>query len=197
VTDQQTALRSPTIRQLASTVARIVDELAPLPDYQGVNTRLAVRLLVAVVYVPLTIIVELKHAPIWQHLYVLLYPLTFCAFFEWWAVRRSGLTFSEEKLTLKYGSFYRFIPWSRVNSVEWRAIGNFESLSIRLDGSKRLALPMIWRIRGGRPTQLGSLNLCLRAGGEVDAVTRIEQARLSARRHKEATPHRTAGVLNP
>lgn len=82
-----------------------LERAAPIPDYQGVNTRLAVRLVIGAVFLPLTVLVEVKHAPIAQHLFVLLYPLVFYAFLEWWAVRRSGLTFSDEQLTLKYGTF--------------------------------------------------------------------------------------------
>jgi hypothetical protein len=133
-------------------------------------------LVIAGVFLPLTIFAELGHASIGQHIYTLLYPLTFCTFFEWWAVRRSGLTFSQEKLELKYGPFYRFISWSRVNGVEWRAVGNFESLSIRLDGDKRLSAPIIWRLRHTRFTRLGSPNLRTPGGQQVDAVTAIEVA---------------------
>jgi hypothetical protein len=44
---------------------------APLPDYQGVNTRFAVRLVIGAVVLPLTVLVEVKHAPLAQHLFVL------------------------------------------------------------------------------------------------------------------------------
>jgi hypothetical protein len=109
-------------------IRSFLQRAAPEPEYQGVHTRLAVRLVIAGAFLPLTVFAELGHGSIGQHIYTLLYPLTFCAFFEWWAVRRSGLTFSEEQLTLKYGPIYRFIPWSRINGVEWCAVGNFESL---------------------------------------------------------------------
>jgi hypothetical protein len=155
-------------------IRSFLQRAAPEPEYQGVNTRLAVRLVIAGVFLPLTFFAELGHGSIGQHIYTLLYPLTFCAFFEWWAVRRSGLTFSEEQLTLKYGPIYRFIPWSRINGVEWRAVGNFESLCIRVDENKRQAAPMIWRISGNHFTRLGSRNLRTRTGNEVDALTTIE-----------------------
>lgn len=154
---------------------------APLPDYQGVNTRLAVRLVIGAVFLPLTVLIEIKHEPTWQHFYDLLYPLIFFAFFEWWGVRRSGLTFSAEQLTLKYGPFYRFIPWPRITGVEWRAVGAFESLCITLDGERRLSAPIIWRLRQTPFARLDSPNLRTQTGQQIDAVSTIETALQNAR----------------
>jgi hypothetical protein len=159
-----------------------LERVAPLPEYQGVNTRLAARLVVGAVLLPLIVLIELRQGSLAQHLYVLLYPLVFCAFFEWWGVKRSGLTFSAEQLTLKYGPFYRLIPWPRIRGVEWRPAGAFESLCIRLDDGKRQSAPIIWRLRNARFTRLGSPNLRTLEGQQVDALTTIELAMKTANR---------------
>jgi hypothetical protein len=173
-------------------IRSFLQRAAPEPEYQGVNTRLSVRLVIGLVFLPPTILVELKHGSVAQQIYILVYPLIFCGFFEWWGVRRSGLTFSSEQLTLKFGPFYRFIAWPRIHGVEWRPVGAFESLCIRLDGDKRLGAPIVWRLRSTRFKRLGSTNLRTPAGQQVDAVATIELALKNATSARTTAGHKGA-----